>query len=157
MKECKCCKATKESGEFHKSKKSKDGLTTLCRECRSFINAARLKEQCEMYQCKFNLPLKAVYAFTIENEIVYVGNSENLPLRVYGHFTNSSKGTMKSKGVDLDLLDVVILWEGDCARTRWVKETYFINKLKPIYNERVRSINKKYTPKMRVNGKIVKV
>ena len=44
MKECSKCKETKPRSEFHKQKRTRDGLQCYCKECKNLVHRAWIKQ-----------------------------------------------------------------------------------------------------------------
>lgn len=130
-KKCTVCKKMLLTSEFHKQTKSKYGLFSLCKTCRKQYRA-RNNQWC-VYR-----------VLNVDNEIIYVGKTCNLPKRVYehlnGHKTNIQNASEihkiqykpLSKHIDKETFKKIDKRAHDI-------EYIFINYYKPKYNGKGRT------------------
>ena len=91
MKECRKCKALKHKDDFHKHPKTKDGLNTVCKECKNLYAKqyrAKNPEKVKLNNKKFKKKYLAEtngYAVYYLPEEHYVGFTNNVRTRMNDH------------------------------------------------------------------------
>ena len=155
MKRCCHCKVYKDNKEFHKDKRTKDGLDYRCGECRKEYKRQyyqRNKDKCKKAVLDWLKANKFNYCYIIQNIKTgrsYIGSSIMYPARRFAvhknllnkgeHFNSSLQADWdKYGGAESFTLEVLEKVEGD-VNTRLEYEQFFIEVFgisTPVYNKR---------------------
>jgi hypothetical protein len=158
MKECRKCNETKEIIEFSKSKTTKDGLASWCRQCVNqatykYKATARGKEVQKENAKRFfktdkgkQITMKyknswgaGVYGIFVNNECFYVGESNTLRHRISTHYsrlknpkTGGKHKTLYENLSQYNNVEIKVLEETSNHKER---EQYWITQLNPKFNK----------------------
>lgn len=126
MKKCSKCGEIKPLSEFGTRKRNgKIRPLASCKKCLSDHSK-------EFYKNELKKSFNTIYRFlNKDNEILYIGKSKNLKIRINNHF--SKQGHLPKKCYeDVYKIEFMIIFS---TLFMDLKEIYFINKYKPKYNE----------------------
>ena len=113
---CKKCDKEKHISEFYKSKINK----SICKECWNKISKINLDRK--YIDLKNEIIGYYVYRLILNNEIIYIGKSECLSVRLKAH----------KKDKKFDKVEIIRF---NNRPNMHLAEVYFINKFKPVLNK----------------------
>ena len=129
MKTCKNC-SEQDQDRFYTSK------TNICKSCHIEQELTRQKSG-EAFIQYGGAAFKGVYAiFNGSGILQYIGESFNVPQRLYSHFHKSTSNSCVASKVDsMEGWTHKILWKGSNDLKRKVKETVAIRTMQPPLNK----------------------
>ena len=142
MKKCKICQVEKPRTEFNNNKQSKDGLQSKCKICKSIYESQWYKSNTERKKkttIKWSKLKSGVYAIFENGKCLYVGETSRLNGRISDHKTwikNPSVSNNISFYNKLSNHKSYIIGVVEECSNHKEREKYWINKLKPLYNEK---------------------
>mgnify|MGYP003678747225 CR=1 FL=1 len=149
MKVCRMCGEEKPFTKFHKRKDSKDGLQLKCKPCmlnhnkkyhekhrkesndyqKKYRNTDIGKQNMEKWKNKWGSGVYGIY----ENGVcLYIGESQILTRRIAKHKSYNSQMSEKLKTHFNWIIGIIEQTDNHQER-----EKFYINKLKPLYNDRM--------------------
>ena len=137
IKKCTVCARELNVEMYTKNNFKKDGLQDQCRDCTAESNSRNVAKARLKYPIPYDI---CVYAFKRDDEVVYIGESKDTPLRVYEHLDKTSeKSIFHINGItrfDRKLnYTWHILWYGDTREDAKHQEKILIQIHQPKFNK----------------------
>lgn len=133
MKKCTCCGEIKELSEFgQRNRKKKDN--TIYKKYLSYCKKCNSEKSKNDYNKKKQDGLNFVYKFLNEdNEVIYVGKTSNLPVRLAHHLSKSNSHLPEEARSEISKVQYMVI---GLTSLMDIKEIYYINLYKPKYNQK---------------------